>query len=234
MASMLPTDSQSVFSLAAECEQLFSRACLELNEAEVDHVHLVEEYQQRFFEWATYSGAFDWRDGSCDYSLSYGHATKEFVVRLLDVLRLHLLQVIDSIPVSPSGAGAISPVESALLAIEQAIDRLGRLSPGIELIVPASAQETSLLPSSHEPGETTGRKVASAIIRSLYPDAATRLQEYLSESLAARCHDIEARRASRCSTSSKDPLRASDHGHTACECCFEILEPKHARGINLR
>lgn len=82
---------EPIYELASECEKLFSEQISRLkDEANLNGVKVVGEYQQRFSAWAAFLGVFAVPEMCLDRRLQRHADIQDLALRLLDIMKRNL------------------------------------------------------------------------------------------------------------------------------------------------
>ncbi len=92
MAAPVDEDEEPIYTLASECEKLFEEGTFEVNLRASEAVHLWQECQERFTAWSAYLGVFARQNLCLDRRLQHHPELQDLVLRLLDILRINLVQ----------------------------------------------------------------------------------------------------------------------------------------------
>ncbi|KAK4449838.1 hypothetical protein QBC34DRAFT_404047 [Podospora aff. communis PSN243] len=188
-------DSDLLYNLATECEELFDTLVSPLDPArKLEHQHEQQwtECQQRFSIWASQLGVFAQRSQSLDARLRKVPDVQDLVARLLEILRRSLSQSSRAQLVSHQKGDQAQPQDaqwSALATVDETLTRLNRLGSDIRTAsrgrVNTKIQEFTsrldLLPL---------QDMAQTAVESLYPSPHDSLKSHLSKGLVEICARI--------------------------------------------
>lgn len=91
MESAAVEDSEPIYTLALECERLYTRQTSKLKEAKrASDVAILSELNQRFSTWAAFLGVFAESKICLDRRLRHHAEIQEQVLRLLDIVEKNL------------------------------------------------------------------------------------------------------------------------------------------------
>jgi len=92
MAKAIEEVGDTIYTFAADCEELFSQVHAQLKAKIPAITNLFQEYQHRFVSWTAYLGIFADKSVCLDRRLRRYPEVQDIIVRLLDVVYSSLQQ----------------------------------------------------------------------------------------------------------------------------------------------